>query len=156
MPWKTIKLVGGLTDFRQRLREGKFRCDERAWEMLGGMLADKINKEIIEVGLVKISVAELRFKRGAFRSQIYERALSSGLLSLCPAEVGPNLRLQYSDQPDGELIFLAMEPINDSHDNLNIFALGRSGPELWLEGVSYVEGFCYPFTQWVFCLPPRK
>ena len=47
-----------------------------------------------EINLVKVTVAELGFPNGATRAQIYEAALKQGLF-LCPAEVGPQVRLQY-------------------------------------------------------------
>jgi hypothetical protein len=49
---------------------------------------------------VEISVADLGYPQGATMTQIHERAAKLGL-ALCPLELGPHLRLQFHDQPDG-------------------------------------------------------
>lgn len=44
------------------------------------------------------------------RPELFEKALEAGL-RLCPAEVGPQLCLQYPNQPDKESVIIAMEPV---------------------------------------------
>ena len=92
--------------------------------------------------MVVVSVAELGFKDGATREQIYARAKELGL-DLCPAEVGPQLRLQYKDQPNGEWLVIAMEPITGSVGNLNLFRVRRDDSDLWLDG-----DYDYPDYVW--------
>ena len=46
-----------------------------------------------------------------FADDILKKGQEMGL-QLCPAEVGPQLRLQYDDQPRDESLFIAMKPIN--------------------------------------------
>ena len=153
--WKTIKLGTGLKtaeEFRRVLRDGEFRLSDWASDILGKP-AFKAADEETEVDLVKVTVAELGFKKGARRNQIYERARDLGL-ELCPPEVGPQLRLQYQDQPNGEWILVAMEPIIDSGGGPRLFRVGRDDSGLWL--VSYwgfPDGFWFPDNQWVFCRP---
>lgn len=77
-----------------------------------------------EVELVNVSVEELGFKDGATRADIYKRAKELGL-GLCPAEVGPQLRLKYKDQPKGEWVLIAMEPITGSNGYLHVFNVKR-------------------------------
>ncbi len=62
----------------------------------------------LEVELVVVSPADLGFKildtkDGPTLKDIYSRALDVGL-ELCPAEVGPQLRLQFLDQPKHEVV----------------------------------------------------
>lgn len=153
--WKTIKLGTGLKtaeEFRRVLRDGEFRLSDWASDILGKP-AFKAADEETEVDLVKVTVAELGFKKGARRNQIYERAKELGL-GLCPPEVGPQLRLQYQDQPNGEWILVAMEPIIDSDGRPCVFGVGRDDSGLWLSSSwSYPDDFWHPDSQWVFCRP---
>lgn len=85
-----------------------------------------------KVTLVRLKVRDLfSDERTRTTDQIYQRAAELGL-ELCPAEVGPHLRLKYSDQPIGEWICIGMEPIVDSDGNPRIFDLGRFEDGLWL------------------------
>lgn len=51
--------------------------------------------------------------------------LDGYVLELCPAEVGPHLREQYEDQPNGEILFIAMERISDSVGDPGVLSVGR-------------------------------
>lgn len=52
---------------------------------------------------------------------------------LCPAEVGPHLRLADKDQPCETWYWTAMEPITDSVGRPSVFCVGRlAGGERWL------------------------
>ena len=153
--WKTIKLGTGLKtadDFREVLKDNGFKVSGWANDILGKS-AFTVATEGIEVDLVKVTVAELGFKKGARRDQIYERAKELGL-ELCPPEVGPQLRLQYHDQPNGEWLFIGMEPIADSVGDLNVFYVKRNDSELWLNSDWSNPGNVWnPDDQWVFRLP---
>jgi len=84
-----------------------------------------------ELELVIASVAELGFKKVAKYSDICDRIKELGY-DLCPAEVGPQLRLQYKNQPNGEWLRVAMEPIEDSGGDLDVFRVKRVDDDLWL------------------------
>lgn len=87
-----------------------------------------------EVKLVVQSVADLGFEIGATYDEICARAKELGL-ELCPAEVGPQLRLQYKDDQVGEYYVIAMKLIPDSGGYPNLLGVGRyrhgRGPVLW-------------------------
>ena len=53
-------------------------------------------------------------------------------LELCSPDVGPALRLEYSDQPLGERLHIAMKPIRSSDGEPRIFVVlhGANGLEL--------------------------
>jgi len=155
--WKTIKLGTGLKtadDFRRALYDGEFNITGCADDILENP-AFTVATEEIEVDLVKVTVAELGLKKGARRDQVYERVKEIGL-NLCPPEVGPQLRLQYLDQPNEELVLIGIEPIADSDGDLNVFNVTRGG--LWLRLASSggnPGSVCFPEHQWVFVLPRK-
>ena len=155
--WKTIKLGTGLKtadDFRRALEDVGVNISDWANDILGKP-AFTVASEETEVDLVKVTVAELGFKKGARHDQIYERVKKLGL-ELCPAEVGPQLRLQYQDQPNGERILVAMEPIIASDGYPLVFNVGRGESGLWLYGRwGHSVRFRYPDDQWVFCRPRK-
>jgi hypothetical protein len=63
------------------------------------------------VNLVLTTVSDLGFgENGASLGDVYARASQLGLAP-CPAEAGPILRLAYPDQPLGEYLHIAMEPV---------------------------------------------
>lgn len=155
--WKTIKLGTGLKtseDFRRALADGGFTLTDWASDILGTSAFTAATEET-EVDLVKVTVAELGFKTNARRDHIYERAKELGL-ELCPPEVGPQLRLQYKDQPDGERITIAMEPFLVSSYNPGLFRVVRDDSEPWL-GSSWgnSDAFCSADSRWVFCRPRK-
>jgi len=150
--WKTIKLGTGLKtadEFREALKSNGFRIGSWGNNILSKP-AFKAATEETEVDLVNVSVAELGFKDGATRKDIYERAIDLGL-QLCPNEVGPQLRLQYKDQPKGEWLRIAMEPITDSSGRLLVFNVVRNDGGLWLDGDDgHPDYFWYGNDRWVF------
>jgi len=81
--------------------------------------------------IVSFSVEQLGFKGNATLKDIYAKAIELGL-EICPAEVGLLLRLQYENQPNGEYLRIAMNPISDRGGNPSLFNVRRSGGKLWL------------------------
>lgn len=156
--WKTIKLGTGLTtadDFRHALKSGGYHIGDWGNDILGRRAFTVAGDEETEVDLVVLSVAELGFKDGASRKDIYKRALKLGL-ELCPAEIGPQLRLQYKDQPNGEWLLIGMEPITASDGRLRVFSVEHDAHGLWLLGsFGGPASFWGGAGRWVF-VRPRK
>lgn len=133
--WKTVKLGTGLKtadDFRTALKKGKNRISDWGNDILGKPAFTASETEM-DVDLVNVSVADLGFKDGAYRRDIIAKALELGL-QLCPAEVGPQLRLQYADQPKGEWLVIGMEPITGSDGYLIVFRVEHDDDGRWLRG----------------------
>jgi hypothetical protein len=155
--WKTIELGTSLKtadDFRRALREGGFKIGDWGNGIHGKPAFTAATNET-EVDLARVTVSELGFKEGARRGQIYERAKQLGL-ELCSSEVGPQLRLQYKDQPRGEWLLIGMEPILASDGYPNIFCVRHGGSELWLYGCFGFPAYLWNAgSQWVF-VRPRK
>ena len=150
--FKTINLGTGLKtadDFRKSLWDSGNKVSSEANGILGNP-AFTVAVKKIRIDLVIKSVGEIGFKGGATRKQIYGRANELGL-DLCPAEVGPQLRLQYKDQPEEEHLIVAMNPIADSGGALELFSVERNDSGLWLS--SYYDDPCiiwYAFIRFVF------
>jgi hypothetical protein len=101
-----------------------------------------------ELDLVVLSVFELGFGDRVSRSDvelaatvqasladIHARAGALGF-ELCPAEVGPALRLSYLDQPHGEFLHIAMQPVARYSGELVDFIVGNGGAGLLIVGAS--------------------
>jgi hypothetical protein len=131
---RTLKLGTGIRDahgFRAALKDAEFYIGDLASDLLNKP-AFTVSPEAKEVELVIVSAADLGFKKTATRKDIYARATELGLV-LCPAEVGPQLRLQYPDQAKGEWLFIGMEPIELSPHDFRIFEVERrNNDEQWL------------------------
>ena len=107
-----------------------------------------------KIDLVRLTVRDLGFPQTATTKQIFDKIEEYGL-ELCPAEVGPNYRLKYTDQPMGEYLLVGMKQISDSCGNPDVFELERDGAGLWLD--SY---WAKPTNKWnpdyVFVFRLRK
>lgn len=131
--WKTIKLGTGLTtadDFRNAVKSNDLRINDWGNDILGKPEFTAA-LEPVEVDLVVMSGADLGFKGNVRFDQICTRAKELGL-ELCPAEGGPQLRLQYLDQPKDEWLVVAMEAIRDSYGDLLVFCVAHYDGGLWL------------------------
>ena len=69
--------------------------------------------------LVRFTVKQLGLPNNVTTDEIYKRAQELGL-ELCPAEVGPHLRLKYTGK---EWFYIAMKQIPNSGGMLNVFSL---------------------------------
>lgn len=79
-----------------------------------------------KINLYMTTVKELTGKDIASYPEIIESVLSQGY-SICPAEVGLQLRLQYDEQTYNEWIRIIMDPVNLSgRSKRKIFVLSRS------------------------------
>jgi len=70
-------------------------------------------KDPVSLGIVRLKVQDLGFSEWTTTDQIYKRAQELGL-DLCPAEVGPHLRLKDQDQPLNDWYCVGMKQITDS------------------------------------------
>jgi hypothetical protein len=118
------------------------------------------------VETVQVSVAALGFPDGATFAKVVERAAINGLL-LCPLELGPHLRLQFTDQPEGSLgqpaskhcappgsLTLASAPLAEDDETPKGFYLRRIEGDLWLRGYQSWPGHNWsPQDVFVFVRP---
>ena len=131
-PWMTIQL--GTNKSNQDLRKELEKNDHRISDWGSDILKKTdVATELTEVDLIVLSNAELGSPDGCTVAQTYEAAQKLGL-ELCPAEVGPQLRLQYTNQPMDEWLLVAMDPITDSDGTLSVFRVVRHEDGSWLIG----------------------
>ena len=89
-------------------------------------------------------------------SEVYKRAGQIGL-ELCPAEVGPQLRLDYRNQPLSEVLHIAMMPVTTYDGRLTILALTNFGGTVSLIGNDGRSDFMVPrMFRFVFSLPSKQ
>ena len=107
---------------------------------IGGQAEEILARPAFTVGtrktsveLFAVSAAELGFQTGTARlADVYARAQQLGF-ALAAAEVAPQLRLQYLDQPMGEFL-IGMEPIKTWTGEPVILTVANGGAGLVLIG----------------------
>jgi hypothetical protein len=117
----------------------KFKIGDWAKEILPKV---KTSKEPQETELIRLTVSGLGFNKATRYDELCAKAKQLGL-ELCPAEVGPALRLQLKDQAMGDWVIVAMEALTGSDGGLRLFSVNRSEVGRWLNARSG-----YPGTQW--------
>lgn len=156
--WKTIKL--GVPELKT---EDDFW---QAFEVAGiavtsgfaqGMLSKVKTGPKTEVDLVRVTVEELGFNEGVSERQIYDRAVELGLV-LCPFEVGPQLRLQYPEQPNGECLLVSKSRAEKGMRFLpGVFSVDKllGNPALSDAHTHDKLGHWHLSSEWVFVLPRK-
>jgi len=132
--WKRITLgtQRGVNAMRDALDGAKVHIGDSADEILGRP-AFPFSKTRIELDLVVLTPADLGFDGRTPIADIYRRAEHLGL-ELCPAETGPQLRLDYVNQPVGEFLHIAMLPIASYDGDPVDLTVGNGGAGLVLLG----------------------
>ena len=151
--WRTMKIgtpdLRDANSFRTALKAAGCLIHDWASDMLN-QPSFTVSATESEIELVRLTVRNLGFPNGANREDIYARAMEQGL-ALCPPEVGPRLRMEYKDQPNGEWLLVAMEPIYISGGRLGVWRVAQRGRGLWLSGLSGRPGrFWNAGYSWVF------
>jgi len=90
----------------------------------------KFSKKAQTYELVQFTVEQLGLHDGATTDEIYKKAEEADL-DLCPAEVGPHLRLVYKGK---DWKFIAMKQILGCDGDPNVFSLDAGDAELRLHG----------------------
>lgn len=134
--FKTIKLGThkNVDKLHESLKENGFQISSQGSDILA---KTDIAKSETEINLCLATVKELTGKNKATNREINNAIRTKGY-QLCPAEVGPQLRLQYPDQSYEERNCVAMEPID-----IDIFRVDNVGDKRWLRGY-----YGHPNYQW--------
>src|SRR5215470_7219178 len=109
--WRTITLGAykGVDAYRDALDSARIKIGDSADQILGRPAFPYATTKT-DVELVLLSAANLGVESESSLADVYKRARQAGL-ELCPAEVGPQLRLDYRNQPLGEALDVAIEPV---------------------------------------------
>ena len=153
--WRTVKLGTCKTsdEYRGALKKAGRCSGDRADVILRRI---SCLQEEVDLNLVVMSVGDLGFKGRAYYGDICAKAVELGL-ELCPAEVGPALRLQYGDQPRDEWLRIAMEAITDRHGDRCIFVVRHDGGgDLWLGAGRGHPGFVWGADHRFVFVRPRS
>ncbi len=135
--WKTIR-IGNFTnviDLSNSLNKNEVNFDSIE------TLLDKsfkINPEK-DVDLVLVSLKDLGIEGPIVWKGMLEKAEKLGL-SVCPSEVGLQLRLQYRDQQSGEVLILGMFGLIDSFDeSYHVFTVWNGEYGLCIDSLDPIE-----------------
>lgn len=131
--WRTLQIGGKTKD--QLIAEIE-AAGMKIYDYARSMLAKEAfttSPSPIEIRLVRVTVAELGFKKGATTKNVWKRAQDLGL-TLCPAEVGPHLRLADAEQVNGEWYWIGMETIADAGGYPCVFKVEHDDGGRWLLG----------------------
>ena len=155
--------VGGLTksELIQELQRNAISMNESA-ESLFASEHFTISGTRYAVTTVELTVRDLGFPQGVTIADARAEALGLGL---CPLALGPHLRLQYLDQPEGYWgqpvrqhqapsgsITIASETLTEDDNVPKGFYLRRIKGELWLRGYrSGPEHVWEPDDHFIFC-----
>jgi hypothetical protein len=154
--WRTTTLGShkGVDSYRDAIDAAKMKIGDAADEILGRPAFHYVREKTV-VELTLVSVAELGVETESPLSEVYQRATQLGL-ALCPPDVGPQLRLDYRDQPVGESLLIAMEPVKTYHGEPTILSLMNFGSGLALVGSDgRPESMVSGYLRFVFALPKR-
>jgi hypothetical protein len=139
--------IGGMSKpaLLARLREHSVQLNDAAEALFEDRRFTTVGRQrVVEIAV--LSVAEFGFDEGATYGEIVAAALESGWIE-CPLELGPHLRMQFLDQPDGAegtpftggrappgSIVVASSPLDDSDEVPKGFYLRCVDNVLWLRG----------------------
>ena len=114
--WKTIRIcphdadaiVATIMSNGNKITDGTIGIMERKYDY---RLQDyiKLSREHKTINLVKVSVADLKFKEAMHYYHVIDGAIKEFGLKACPFELGPQLRIKYQDQPLGEELYIPVE-----------------------------------------------
>ena len=151
--YRRVVAVGGMTkgELLDRLRANSIALNRYA-EMIFDSDCFTTSKKESRVSTIELEVQGLGFPQGATFADILAKAATIGL-GYCPLELGPHIRLQYVDQPEGATgqaarphqtppgaIVIVSESLKEEDDFPRGFYLRR------IDGVLWLRGYCSPIT----------
>lgn len=157
--------LGGLTkgELIQKLQQNSIMMNEYGDKLLSD---DRFttSETIYTLKTVELTIRDLGFPEGATLPRIFKRSSELGL-ELCPLELAPYLRLEYLDQPEGNLekqsrqhqaptgsITIASEIVSKDDEFPKGFYLRNINGVLWLRGyIADDQHVWSPNDRFIFC-----
>lgn len=136
-------VYGGKTpeEMKQELHVQGNQTNTQSEFLLNKLLKDT-KQESADV--IRLSVADMGFPRGATRQKIYNRAEKLGLKVNIPPELGPAMRLRDKNQQEGTRYFIGMKPIIGLNGRPNVFFVSCLGAGFrWLSTSEHREFFVW-------------
>lgn len=156
--WKTLKLIAypNVNKVISTLRSSHCCTGFGASKIMGGRSFRLTTKER-EVNLVKISARQLGFHKSVHYANIFVRGYDCGLRS-CPVDLAAQLRIQYTDQPEGEILrIIVKDKITDFYGKPRIFAVMKHCDRKLLDICGGWTDLCFnPDDVFVFIKPPQE
>lgn len=127
--------IGGVPkgELLQYLKDKGFKVSTSAEEMIRNTAFTVTKGEVQPIRLFRASIRALGFTDATTIQDLYSRIDALGA-DLCPAEVGPHRRAQYTDQPMNGTEWITMNQIAASHSRPLVFVIVRDEDGSWLEG----------------------
>ena len=140
--WKTIR-IGGKTmeQLLDAMNTNGFTVSDWAKDIMSKEAFTTL-PEVQTINLARAKVRDLGFKKKPTTAELWARIRELGH-DLCPAEVGPHLRLQFGDQPKGDYFWVAMEQISASGGCPCVFCVYHGDDVRWLHA-----GWTDPDDRW--------
>lgn len=158
--WKTIRL--GTCENRLAFKDGFVKSESKLCGWAEQVILEQPGSFIgtisREINLVKLSKADLGLEENVTDDKVIAEALKLDL-ELCSEEVGPQLRMQYKNQPEGERLRIAMKRIKAEGYSPHMFEVARDGNGFWLGSDSTNQqssGHClYGKYYYIFCIKKK-
>ncbi len=119
----------------------------------GGSVVQVVHSDTsLQIPLSIRSVSELGFVKPPRYDEILNCAELKGY-GKCPILVGPYLRMEYTDQPDGEILVLAMDALPDQSNRESIFGVTHQNGQKRLRSYPGEANNTWPLnTNFVFAV----
>lgn len=132
--WKHLKAPRSCPiDVSLWLAESGYQVSDQAADLLGRVSHEM---EFRDMNLIRLTPFGLGFSVPNRLEQFYASVLSRGA-TLCPPSLAWYLRSQYPDQPCGEKLYLAMDPVMSAYQFYGVFTVehGERGLQMgWGHG----------------------
>jgi len=147
--WRTIRIGvrKNIDALRQAIKASGCDIGEWADAFLGKITLPSSSED---VGLIKLSGRDLGFTDLYSLEEAIRAGESKGLARCQPYDMA-YLAERYQDQPLGEVVYAAMDPVTGSDGNPDVFYLLRDDSRRWLYALCASPGSRWlPDSLWVF------